>query len=58
MEHYVKFRSRLDDLLKRIIACMPQIKRQLSEEQPSEYIGHIHVESNSQKMNSRSKSVS
>jgi hypothetical protein len=46
----VKLRSHLDDLLKRIIACLLQIKRQLSGEQPSDYIGHIHVhvESNSQ----------
>jgi hypothetical protein len=51
MEECVDIGSGLDDLLKKIIACLPQIKRQLSGEQPSDYIGHIHVHvaSNSQK---------
>jgi len=49
MEHCVKLRSSLDELLRRIIALLTQIKRQLSGEQPSDYIDHIHLESNSQK---------
>ena len=49
MDYCVELRSSLDDLLKRTVAFLPQIKRQLSEEHPSDYIGHIHVESNSQK---------
>ena len=53
MEHCVKLRSRLDDLLKGIIACLPHIKCQFSGEQSNDYIGHIHVESNSQNVELR-----
>jgi len=49
----VKLRSRVDDLLKRMIAFLPQIKRQLSREQPSDYTDHTHVESISQKVKLR-----
>jgi len=45
----VKLRSSVDDLLKRMIAFLSQIKRQLSGKQLSDYTDHIHVASISQK---------
>jgi hypothetical protein len=49
IEDCAKLRKRLDALVKRIIAGLSQIKRQLSGSQPNDYSGYIHVIRHSQK---------